>query len=328
MTDSYSPTYWVDSSTPAINAANLRKIEKGVADAHGIVDATLGSTGEVDRSVVKDGAGHYLKLPALTTAERDALTPATGMLIYNSTLGCLQAYRGSAWVDVHAGTIRDNLSLNSKRITDLADPTSNQDAATKAYVDVRPGYAGYLTKNAYLDGGVWYRTDEGAPAWLVDLGVTADVVSIYRAPAGTGAISWTQVLRVSPAGVVTQAVKLVPSSTIGLTVVGETAQTFTPTVGAGSKINLICTLSYVGLGPDAGGLTRTLEVKINGVTVATHSQPSTWSGFGWQYDPVDVTMLTDQAIAAGDTFWVGWTAGSGGIVSKFGFTPTPIVEIF
>ena len=92
MTDSYAPTYWVDGSTPAINAANLRKLEKGVADAHGIVDATIGSTGKVDRIIINDGAGHYLQVPALTTTERDALTPATGMLIYNSTLGCCLLY--------------------------------------------------------------------------------------------------------------------------------------------------------------------------------------------------------------------------------------------
>lgn len=327
MTDSYLPTYWVDSSTPAINATNLRKIEKGIADAHGIVDATLGSTGEVDRSVVKDGAGHYLKLPALTTAERDALTPATGMLIYNSTLGCLQAYRGSAWADVHAGALRDDLDAGGNLISSLADPVDAQDAATKKYVDDRPA-GSTLAGNAYYSGGQWYRTDPLQPAWLIVVDAASDVCAIKRAAAGTGAISWTQVLRVSPAGVVTQAVKLVPSSTIGLTVEGEITQTMTSAVGAGSKINLICTLSYVGLGADGGGLTRTLEVKINGVTVATHSQSSTWSGYGWQYDPVDVTMLTDQAIAAGDTFWVGWTAGSGGIVSKFGFEPTPIVEIF
>lgn len=30
----YTATTWVDDSTPAINAANLNKLEKGVADAH------------------------------------------------------------------------------------------------------------------------------------------------------------------------------------------------------------------------------------------------------------------------------------------------------
>ena len=33
----YTKTKWVNDSEPAINAANLNKIEKGIADAHAIV---------------------------------------------------------------------------------------------------------------------------------------------------------------------------------------------------------------------------------------------------------------------------------------------------
>ena len=33
----YIKTEWVNDSKPAINAANLNKIEKGIADAHAIV---------------------------------------------------------------------------------------------------------------------------------------------------------------------------------------------------------------------------------------------------------------------------------------------------
>ena len=33
----YTKTTWVNDSEPAINAANLNKIEKGIADAHAIV---------------------------------------------------------------------------------------------------------------------------------------------------------------------------------------------------------------------------------------------------------------------------------------------------
>lgn len=139
MTDSYQPTYWVNDTTPAVNAANLRKIEKGLADAHGIANATLGSTGAVDRVIVNDGAGHYLQIPSLTTSERDALTPANGMVIYNSTLSCFQARRGGAWVDLHAGAIREDLNLNGKRIQNLGPPTAGTDAATRDYVHAHMG---------------------------------------------------------------------------------------------------------------------------------------------------------------------------------------------
>lgn len=41
------------------------------------------------------------KLTSYTTVERDALTPANGMLIYNSSTSKIQAYAGSTWVDLH-----------------------------------------------------------------------------------------------------------------------------------------------------------------------------------------------------------------------------------
>lgn len=47
------------------------------------------------------GTNHAgIKLISLTTAERDALTPANGMLIYNSTTSKFQKYSGGAWSDV------------------------------------------------------------------------------------------------------------------------------------------------------------------------------------------------------------------------------------
>lgn len=48
-----------------------------------------------------DHAG--IKLLSLTTAERDALTPAEGMVIYNETDTVVQVYQGAAWVDYGGG---------------------------------------------------------------------------------------------------------------------------------------------------------------------------------------------------------------------------------
>jgi Head domain of trimeric autotransporter adhesin len=54
-------------------------------------------TGQINFS----GTNHAgIKLVSLTTAERDALTPANGMLIYNSTTSKVQKYSGGAWSDV------------------------------------------------------------------------------------------------------------------------------------------------------------------------------------------------------------------------------------
>ena len=52
-------------------------------------------------SIAVTGTAGTVKLPSLTTTQRDALTAAVGMLIYNSTTSKIQARAGSAWVDLH-----------------------------------------------------------------------------------------------------------------------------------------------------------------------------------------------------------------------------------
>lgn len=47
------------------------------------------------------GTSSYVKVPTLSTAQRDALTAANGMLIYNSDSSKLQVYSAGAWVDLH-----------------------------------------------------------------------------------------------------------------------------------------------------------------------------------------------------------------------------------
>lgn len=47
--------------------------------------------------VIPDGAGHYLQLPSLTTAQRNALTAVNGMHIYNSTTSRVEVYDNGAW---------------------------------------------------------------------------------------------------------------------------------------------------------------------------------------------------------------------------------------
>lgn len=44
--------------------------------------------------------GETLTLANLTTAERDALTAANGMVIYNTTDNKLQAYENGAWANL------------------------------------------------------------------------------------------------------------------------------------------------------------------------------------------------------------------------------------
>ena len=39
-------------------------------------------------------------LPTMTTAQRDALTAANGMIIYNTTTGKFQGYEAGAWTNL------------------------------------------------------------------------------------------------------------------------------------------------------------------------------------------------------------------------------------
>ena len=61
----YTKTTWVNDSKPAINAANLNKIEQGIADAHAIVAEPVpqgpagpkGDTGEPGPAGAKGAKG-------------------------------------------------------------------------------------------------------------------------------------------------------------------------------------------------------------------------------------------------------------------------------
>ena len=58
----YTKTEWVNDSEPAINAANLNKIEQGIADAHAIVaepgpKGDKGDTGEPGPAGTKGAKG-------------------------------------------------------------------------------------------------------------------------------------------------------------------------------------------------------------------------------------------------------------------------------
>ncbi|MEQ8473325.1 MAG: hypothetical protein RIC35_19165 [Marinoscillum sp.] len=80
-----------------------------------------------------------LLIPRMTASERDDISsPATGLLIYNTDDNEINKYDGGNWIG-EANTLSeilgDNADANATSITNLADPTNAQDAATKAYVD-------------------------------------------------------------------------------------------------------------------------------------------------------------------------------------------------
>lgn len=69
--------------------------------------------------IVGDGAGQYVKVPVLTTAQRNALTATSGMIIYNSTNVQFECYNGGAWNPLPVSNlqteIRDSLPFPEAR---------------------------------------------------------------------------------------------------------------------------------------------------------------------------------------------------------------------
>lgn len=51
-----------------------------------------------------------LKVKSLTTVQRDAITPANGQIIYNTTAGEFQIYQGGAWSTMASGSTQPNAS--------------------------------------------------------------------------------------------------------------------------------------------------------------------------------------------------------------------------
>lgn len=83
----------VSDSRAVINdnfdALNDEKLET----AGGTITANLIIGGNLTFS----GTASYIKVPVLTTTQRNALTPANGFLIYNSTDEKIQCYQNGSW---------------------------------------------------------------------------------------------------------------------------------------------------------------------------------------------------------------------------------------
>jgi len=67
----------------------------------GTTPAAVTGTAISGTSIAVTGVAGAMTLNTVTTTQRNALTAAVGMIVYNSTTSKIQAYAGSAWVDLH-----------------------------------------------------------------------------------------------------------------------------------------------------------------------------------------------------------------------------------
>ncbi|MCE7740488.1 MAG: hypothetical protein GPJ50_14025, partial [Candidatus Heimdallarchaeota archaeon] len=122
--------------------------------------------------------------PRMTSAERDAIpTPATGLIIYNTTTDKLNIYDGSTWLVLFSG----NNGVNS--ITGTANRISIGGTSADPIIDIDANYAGQASINTLgtITTGTWNAN-------LIDVqygstGLSAITANNLLYGNGTGAIS-------------------------------------------------------------------------------------------------------------------------------------------
>lgn len=114
------------------------------------------------------GTGHAgLQLNSLTTTQRDALTPANGMLIYNSTTGTVQRYSGGAWVTVSAQQLyAENPTSPTAPVASSNNAVAIGDGATAS------------AQSAFVGGG---RNNTASAAYAANLGGFGNAASAQSA---------------------------------------------------------------------------------------------------------------------------------------------------
>ena len=85
-----------DINTPDIDGGTIDGAVIG-----GNTPAAITGTAISGTSVTVTGTAGTVQLPTLTTTQRNALSAANGMLVYNSTTSKIEAYAGGAWVQLH-----------------------------------------------------------------------------------------------------------------------------------------------------------------------------------------------------------------------------------
>ena len=95
-----------DTGTQTLTNKTLTSpdIDGGTIDAAvigGNTPAAITGTAISGTSVTVTGTAGAVTLPTLTTTQRNALSAANGMLVYNSTTSKIEAYAGGAWVQLH-----------------------------------------------------------------------------------------------------------------------------------------------------------------------------------------------------------------------------------
>jgi hypothetical protein len=125
---------------------NLDTIDNLLDGGQALTALKVGGTGSVAASAVLELAGTTkgFLTPRLTTAERNAISsPATGLLIYNTTLNIHQVYNGLGWVAAAGGATGGGTDAvfyeNDQTVTTNYTIGANRNAMSAGPVTVNGG---------------------------------------------------------------------------------------------------------------------------------------------------------------------------------------------
>ena len=85
-----------DINTPDIDGGAIDGAVIGANTPAAVTGTAISGT-----SIAVTGTAGAMTLNTVTTTQRNALTAAVGMIVYNSTTSKIEAYAGSAWVALH-----------------------------------------------------------------------------------------------------------------------------------------------------------------------------------------------------------------------------------
>jgi len=94
-----SPTITGTGAIAGVFTGNVTGNIDGIVG--GTTPAAVTGTAISGTSIAVTGTAGAMTLNTVTTTQRNLLSAAVGMIVYNSTTSKIQAYAGSAWVDLH-----------------------------------------------------------------------------------------------------------------------------------------------------------------------------------------------------------------------------------
>lgn len=120
---------------------NFFAISLAITSLQTIAQVGIGtSTPNASAALEVQSTNSGILIPRMSSSDRSAITqPATGLLIYNTTIGNFEFYSGSAWVPVQSGEISNSDVASNAAIAysklNLAGSISNSDVAANAAID-------------------------------------------------------------------------------------------------------------------------------------------------------------------------------------------------